>query len=157
MTPCEISQLAKIDAIYKNALLLTVKETAEIIRTTGGNVAKMIDRGHFSFDTVRIGASHRFPVPMLAAWLCGQNGSASPVSVTLSKNTPSRVRTNADLKSRLALLKLNVEGRAQKMRTIDTPKALKRLEDAKEAHSKASDELFSLLQKTILDEKFLGL
>lgn len=145
-SPCETQNLALIQARFKDTLALTVEQTAQLIGTTGNNVAQMIRRGHVPFDVVRIGSRVFFPVPLVAAWLCGAIVE-NPVAVTLPKKTAARVRSSSDLRARLFALRVMVESRAQALREADDSKGLK---EAREAHAHASAQLVALVERTSL-------
>lgn len=148
-SPCESQNIAIIGERFGAALLLSVEQTAQLLGTTGNNVAQMIRRGHVPFDAVRVGSRVLFPVPLVAAWLCGAIVE-KPLAVALPKKTASRVRSSSDLRARLLALRLLVEKRAQALREVDDAQGLK---EAREAHSHASALLMALVERETLRKR----
>lgn len=145
-SPCESQNLALIQERFGAVLLLTVEQTAKLIGKTGNNVAQMLRRKHVPFETVRVGSRVYFPVPLVAAWLCGEVVE-KPVAVRLAKKTSVSVRSSADLKARLFALRVLVGQRAQALREADD---VKEFNEAKEAHEHASTQLIALLERETL-------
>ena len=150
MTACELNNIEKINALFKNALLLTIEETASVLRTTGANVHKMRERGHVPFSTVRIGARHFFPVSHLATWLCG-GLEEQPMSIKLPTRTPSRVRSKSEFLSRLDILKKQIANCAVALKEEDLQGvALKNQIEALSDHLDASSQLIAHIERDSL-------
>ncbi|MDI9330818.1 MAG: hypothetical protein QM527_05835 [Alphaproteobacteria bacterium] len=148
-SPCESQNLALISERFGAALLLTVEQTAQLLGTTGNNVAQMLRRGHVPFDAVRVGSRVLFPVPLVAAWLCGAIVE-KPLAVALPKKTASRVRSSSDLRARLFALRVLVEKRAKVLRELEDAPDYK---EAREAHAHASAQLVALVEREALRKR----
>lgn len=116
LSPCEAASLAHIRDVYGPVLLLTVEQVAQLLGTTGNNLAQMLRRGHVPFDTVRLGSRVFFPVLYVASWLCGAVIHAQPATVALPKKTATRVRSSADLRARLFAVHELVERKGRALR-----------------------------------------
>jgi len=148
-SPCESQNLTLINERFGAALLLTVEQTAQLLGTTGNNVAQMLRRGHVPFDAVRVGSRVLFPVPLVAAWLCGAIVE-KPLAVALPKKTASRVRSSADLRARLFALRVMVERGAQALREADDAQGFK---EAREVWEHASAQVVALVEREALRKR----
>jgi excisionase family DNA binding protein len=148
-SPCESQNLALIQERFGAALLLTVEQTAQLLGTTGNNVAQLLRRGHVPFDAVRVGSRVLFPVPLVAAWLCGAVVE-KPLAVSLPKKTASRVRSSSDLRARLFALRVMVKQREQALREADDAQGFK---EAREAWGHASAQVVAMVEREALRKR----
>lgn len=151
---CEVQNLERIAGAFgPNILALDAQQLASLISTTANNVAQWLHRGHIPFNTVRIGSRVFFPVPHVAAWLCGQGSNDDPLCIPVPKKTSLRVRSSADLKARLAALMKTVEEGAQALQQgekVDNAKAVKSIKESRETHSHAVAHVVALVSKIML-------
>jgi hypothetical protein len=144
---CEDQNLTLIRERFGNAMLLTVEQVAQLVGTTGNNLAQMLRRGHVPFDTVRVGSRVYFPVLFVAAWLCGAViQQQQPLTIALPRKTPTRVRSSADLRARLFALHelIDREGKALFDAQSEDGAPSEDIEQAEKIHAAASMLLVAL-------------